>query len=127
MCANSDKTHSMQLTKIVQKTSESVANFEQKLDDDTIDYGYESIPTSIRSEKTSCSSLSSLFSISTNANAAITSDFIQLTNDIKNEMSTFLADIQTGVEIYVRPSVIFNIISKEECLKLYQNVEKVTI
>ena len=118
MCANSDKTNSIQITKIAQKTSQSIANYDQKLLDETIDHGYASIPTSVKS---SVSSLSSI-SITNHSN---NNDLIQLSSNIKNEMSNFLLNIQNGIDVYVRPAIVLNIISKEECLQLYQNVEKV--
>lgn len=103
-----------QVTKIVhQKTTYSQIN-----EDTDIDHGYASIPSSIQqSTTTSYSSLRSLKETHTH-------DIVTCTNSFKTEMENFLIDIQNGIEVYVRPSIVLNILSKEQCLDLYQNVEK---
>lgn len=99
-----------------------------KLDLST-DNGYASLPESVQSTKTSYSSLDSLSTLSVpNKLASIWSapNLCSYTSSIKSDIQTFLHEIQNGIEIFVRPSMVLNIMSKQECLDLYQNVEKVS-
>ena len=101
--------------------------------DTTADYGYHSIPrinsceiNSSESKQTSCSSLL------TTASSSCSSGFVDMKQDslkscttlFKDELESFLVDIQCGIETYVRPSVVLKILSQSECLELFQNVEK---
>jgi hypothetical protein len=98
-----------------------------KLDVST-DNGYASLPGSVQSTKTSYSSLDSLSTLSApNKLASVLSapDMCSYTSSIKSDIQTFLIEIQNGIEVFVRPSIMLNIMSKQECLDLFQNVEKV--
>ena len=53
------------------------------------------------------------------------SDLISCTSNIKIEITSFLNNIQNGIDIYVRPSIVLNILSNQQCFDLFQNVEKV--
>ena len=94
------------------------------------DNGYASLPGSVQSTKTSYSSLDSLSTLSVPSKlASVLSapDVCSYTSSIKSDIQTFLVEIQNGIEIFVRPSIMLNIISKQQCLDLYQNVEKVNL
>ncbi len=126
-------------TKPIPKKTCSISNF----DETNVDHGYVSIPNSIQSATTSYSSLASLSSIlntliqsesgykssKTNSKTSLSfnssSDLISCTSNIKIEITSFLNNIQNGIDIYVRPSIVLNILSNQQCFDLFQNVEKV--
>ncbi len=90
---------------------------------ESVDCGYHSMPrtNSIPNTK-SLYSLSSLASSSDShlSTANLESQFQQF----KHETEHFLLQIQKAIEKFVRPSIVLNILSINECLSLYQNLEK---
>jgi hypothetical protein len=116
---------------------------------DTIDYGYYSIPTSggsLTSQKDSFSisssssssssseakhlktkSFSSLSSVISSSSSLSLNELNQQAIDldsIKFEIENFLNNMQLVIDVYVRPSAMLKIISVEQSLFLFQNIEK---
>lgn len=99
-----------------------------EIDDNESDHGYCSIPrTSVSSlPRTQCSA-------STSSSSGIVSDISQVEskqsageviNKFKSECDYFLNQLQQAVDVYVRPSMVSNILTINECFNLYQNIEK---
>ena len=87
-------------------------------DDDEDDYGYFSMPSN-RSELATLSSNSG----SSIATAASTSR--QSTTDtFRQQIDAFAASIGAAVDAYVRPCAVFGVLSGEQCIGLFQNIEK---
>ncbi|CAF1043896.1 unnamed protein product [Brachionus calyciflorus] len=70
--------------------------------------GYYSIP---RTNTATASSVSSTSDLGSNV-------------DFKEEINEFLSQIQQAIENYVRPSIMFKVLTIDESLILFQNVEK---
>jgi hypothetical protein len=109
----------------------------QAQDNESIDGGYYSIPrtNSIPNTKSLASDFGSSASSIGNSKASGESDdsaynpvTLQRTESViqkfKSECEYFLDQIQQAVDVYVRPTFVLQILSIDECLNLYQNIEK---
>lgn len=108
--------------------------------DDSIDDGYYSIQTnggSITSRNKNKFSTSSSLSSDSETNmiksySSLSSVASSLTNDMstldldsmKYEIENFLNNMQSVIDVYVRPLAIFKILDIEQSLTLFQNIEK---
>lgn len=98
--------------------------------EETIDYGYHSIPraSSCESQISAKQSYSSLSTSSSKSSGFCEEETHTPCKDVissfKADLENFIREIQCGIETYVRPSVVFNILSQLESFDLYQNVEK---
>ena len=86
---------------------------------ETEDYGYHSIPR--ESQLDSQTSLTTSFE-EINEN----DESIELTSQISIQASVelFINKLQSLIEVYIRPLIALNILSKKEYLILFQNMEK---
>jgi hypothetical protein len=118
-------------------TTSMMVNPHKQALDESIDYGYCSIPRtnsipntkSLASDFGSSSAASSSSSIAVDsikpaAAVATTARRHHVVVKFKSECDYFLAQIQQAIDVYVRPSIVLNILSISECLALYQNIEK---
>jgi hypothetical protein len=115
-----------------------VSNMNCDNDNETVDYGYFSIPrtetnkNSVNTKSfTSCSysSLDTACSFESNKKEANLSAHEQeecdgYLDDIRAQIEAFLGNMQSLIDSYVRPSVMFKVLSVQQALDLYQNVEK---
>ena len=113
-----------------------VSNMNCDNDNETVDYGYFSIPrtetnkNSVNTKSlTSCSysSLDTACSFESNKKEANLSAHEQddgYLHDIRAQIEAFLGNMQSLIDSYVRPSVMFKVLSVQQALDLYQNVEK---
>ena len=103
---------------------ESNVKLQDNYDNETVDYGYFSIPRTETNTKsfTSCSysSLETAFSSGSSKHEQGESHL----DDIKAQIESFLGNMQLLIDSYVRPSVMFKVLSVQQALDLYQNVEK---
>jgi hypothetical protein len=103
----------------------------------TIDCGYYSIPTtdvSLHNRNLSmndddnndslCGYSSSSMSSLSSLDQYQTIDFTSFVDLVQQDIEEFLFKMQDSIEIYVRPLINSNIVSRQECLFLYQNIEK---
>lgn len=91
-------------------TIETQSSKIQKIDEMS-DCGYYSIPRTVTAPASSVSSTSDLGSNYS-------------TEDLKDEINEFLNQIQNAIENYVRPSIMLKVLTIDESLSLFQNIEK---
>ena len=105
----------------------------------TTDCGYYSIPrtNSIPNTKSLVSVSDLNTSLSTSGcGSSVSSDNLSsepnsnkvciqgVISKFKSECDFFLGQIQSAIDLYVRPTFVLEILSIDECLELYQNIEK---
>ena len=105
----------------------------ERANDETIDYGYYSIPTtgsSASSRKHHASSFSTSSSSGigksgsvTSLESAVATSIVDLAST-KHEIEQFLANMRLVIDTYVRPAAMLKILSAEQSLDLFQNIEK---
>jgi hypothetical protein len=119
--------------KIMKKKSRLQSTYELnekiKTDSDS-DYGYFSIPhtdDSCLNEKfhTAKSNSDNEESISYTCVSNRDDNAKTVLSDVKSIITQFLIDIESLIEVYVRPTIALNLLNKQEYLNLYQNLEKV--
>ncbi len=98
--------------------------------EEIVDQGYISDPSCVF-KQTSSSSLSTSSSKSSGFCETEVHDHEEITQDIKalfiSYLENFITNIQLGIEAYVRPSLVLNILTQSECFELYQNIEKLVV
>ncbi len=99
--------------------------------EESADYGYHSIPRTCFSSSSilSFNSPTILSTSSTECNIQITNQLASSVNsnvvkDINLAINDFLQKIQCLIDVYVRPCMVFKILSTEQSFGLFQNVEK---
>lgn len=106
--------------KVTSNQVEIVTNGKCLKQEETIDYGYCSIPAN---ENPLISEFSSTSDLCTTSSSKYT-DILTIDVEFKQEIDDFLNNIQKAIDIYVRPSIMFKVLSIEEAFMLYQNIEK---
>jgi len=118
-CIKPPTTHNTPLHSQLQETT-TVA-------EETVDHGYTSDPNCV-TKQTSSSSLSTSSSKSSGFCDTEVHEQDQVKDDAINPfkayLEAFIVNLQSGIEAYVRPSLVLNVLSQSECFVLYQNVEK---